>query len=588
MKLKKLIFLSIILCALSGYIYFFERHTPDTETKKARQNRVLPFQAKEITGLTIENRFGNITLAKSDNTNEWVILPEKYRTADMAISTLLSELELLTYLRQIDEGQDSFGFTTPLATITIAVKTQSYTVVIGAPAALGEQRYVRVSTNEIQSIYVVDSHPLEKFNLPPEEIRSRSIIPDKTYVPDYIQIQRDSLTITIEHKKEGVWYLSSPLQCRADQDRVRAVVSAFQNLRAIDFIDVTSEPDNEYGFNTPSTKVTLGKKDTQLYTIRIGKEYDNGSRYYIKNDYESFVYGIERMSAKLFFSSLYELSTKQFFLYAQEDIDSLILKSDSLSLELQSENGKWKIKRPVEIFADTTVIENLFKSLQSCTISEYLTSIEERNLITSLFPLYTLEITPQKIERHTKNTFLFYSANEHYYVSDGESVYKIDNFDQSVFPMTITDIAATDISLINRYTLARMEFRRANVPITLELRGSNWFLDKKALAQAEINNILNILQLIKPRKIYAVANEQTMRECGLEQPSIQITYNNINTESPAETILFGIQADNLIYGHKKGYPLIFLFDAKTVESMTDTLMARGKNVKNIPASTETD
>src|SRR5438034_9313367 len=99
------IFLAMVLAGLGGYVYFVELPAERAQTLiEAETQKILPFEQRDITGLTLRSEAGEVVLASGDNRTWKIAAPLPTEADSREVESLLRALALGTVTRVVEEG----------------------------------------------------------------------------------------------------------------------------------------------------------------------------------------------------------------------------------------------------------------------------------------------------------------------------------------------------------------------------------------------------------------------------------------------------------------------------------------------------
>ena len=107
------VFLAMVLAGLGGYVYFVELPAERAQTLiEAETQKILPFEGRDITGLTLRSEAGEVVLASGDNRAWQVAAPLSTEADSREVESLLRALALGTVTRVVEEGATALGEST--------------------------------------------------------------------------------------------------------------------------------------------------------------------------------------------------------------------------------------------------------------------------------------------------------------------------------------------------------------------------------------------------------------------------------------------------------------------------------------------
>lgn len=584
MKIKTLIILSFILALLLGYVYFYERHLPGTEKKREMAKRIFSFDLNNVTSLELKNKYGFFVLEKNQKNDQWYFTePAHVRADGEEIKAILTDMQFVEFERAVPANEVNsklLGLDTPVVTLKFSDIKNEFFIEFGANTALGANSYARAVSSQKKQVYVVEEFGIEKMEKTFFDLRSKNMFPPFSYLPDNLTIFRDGLKIELKCMSNTIWEIVSPLKRRADQTKVREILTAFENLKIIEFKDDSSAPPlGMYGLDSPRLIINVQHNNDESFILTLGNVYSNETRCYAKNNYEPNVYGLETKATRPFFSSLFELSTKNIFFITADVIRAVRVNSNLCSFEIEDRGGKWWFTEPAQIEADGEKIEQFFESLRSYEIKEYVIDRKVIDTIQSSLKANSYNVIITDKNSKTPLRYVFYPdpASQKVYASreDTGSFWQISIDKAHQLPTSLIPLIKKDILDINRYTLEKLEFKTGNMHSELILQNNQWYSGGSPLAQNEIEEILARIQKLVINDIIAIEDKDLMKKYELVQPQTVITMTFLEGQkNTRRTVVLDLGKidDNKIFCRKAGYPLIFTLDNAQVSALRDAVV----------------
>jgi hypothetical protein len=172
-------------------------------------------------------------------------------------------------------------------------------------------------------------------------------------------------------KKDGEWWLTSPVQARADKVAIDAVSSQLQSAKFKKTIEEkpTEEDLKRYGLAPPQWSVTAealapgGKKEV---TLEGGIENSFDGSVYLRRKGEDPVYSAEGGVRWALEKNAYELRDKELLAVDEAKATSVTLQSKANAWTIERGADKaWKLKKPEEEIAEANTVTAMFGALKA-------------------------------------------------------------------------------------------------------------------------------------------------------------------------------------------------------------------------------
>lgn len=297
---RNTIVLAVLLAALAGYYWFYERGKTPAESK----DKLFSFKAEDTTGVALDYQGRAIVLQKDAQTNKWKLAAPLQAPADAAaVGGLLTTLSSASIKRTLDKkpSQDdlkNFGLAPPTVKVSVTLKSGITlpNLTVGTKTALGDSTYAQRSNDA--TVYLADGTLGDALAHEPEDFRDRTILPFPSEPVARLEINMGGKSIVIARNEQELWTLEQPIQGPASADKVNGYIIQLAQLQARSFIDNQSDL-KKYGLDKPALHVVLGAKGgRQLAAIDAGQ---GGNAYFARRDGDPTIFAVDEGSYKALF-----------------------------------------------------------------------------------------------------------------------------------------------------------------------------------------------------------------------------------------------------------------------------------------------
>ena len=298
MKTQTTIILFITAILLGVYIFVIEKKLPTTDELEANKKKVFVIEVNDVNKIEINslNSFlvsmncvtpsGKALTFNKISEDNWEMTQPITTTADKYIlnniASQLANLDKKDTVKDISK-LEIFGLITPMLTASFQAKDKIYHIKFGNDAPLGLGIYMTVEGQK--EVYVIARNLADLLSKQGYEYRNKKIVDANIYdinnlklvysdLPD-LAIGQAGKTIELQ-KKNDEWYIAQPILEKADQNKVRDLLSNLGTLSVATFL-VDNESDiKKYGLDKPLLKIIIPdpKDATKSETILIGGEME--------------------------------------------------------------------------------------------------------------------------------------------------------------------------------------------------------------------------------------------------------------------------------------------------------------------------
>jgi len=391
--------LFVAVCLLGLLILLFERTPEGRRTRPGDAARVFVVEPGSATFLALRRDDLRIECRRIDGRwhIEWPIVARADRgRIERVIATLesLAKRETITpeQRRARSLGLSDYGLAEPAATVVLGQDDRRRELCIGRQAPFGDLLYVRFSGSE--DIMATDPVLLEAIQGPLASFRDRTLLPGEGLRTARVEIHSGKGGFIQLARREGEWMLQQPVQARADDNGVVAMLDTLFAADIKDFVwdprlslDAGNVPSSEGADGgasradayelAPDTaaarvKVWTGGSDVGRELL-IGKETapDAGTRYARLADEDS-IYTVSSDLLRTFDVSAGDLRDKRIFSFKPGEIGRLRVTRGDRSVALQHDSAAgWTIVSPMQADADEDVVADVVAAMLRWTVERF-------------------------------------------------------------------------------------------------------------------------------------------------------------------------------------------------------------------------
>ncbi len=221
-------------------------------------------------------------------------------------------------------------------------------------------------------LYILDKRPMEP---PPgfEPVIPEGIA-DKV---DRLSIEgRDLALRWVLEKRGSDWFISSPINWRANLFAVNRILNQLQFLERITSFSVqdivkAGQSLADYGLAEPNAILALQHGGTET-KIRIGSSTKVGNRLYILSHDETEVFVVNRELLDSITIDLDDLRSQLIFDIPLYEVRSVSLRLKNLPLRIVRRGDDWNFETPIEMEADNARVEAAINKLSGIRLLEFL------------------------------------------------------------------------------------------------------------------------------------------------------------------------------------------------------------------------
>ena len=346
MKLHGLLIAAVVLAALTGLIYWSNRHKPEDDTSKPTAElppKILSLNEANITRLTYHRKGEPEVVLTKDSSGSWQITSPQSLPADQeAVSSVLSTLSSLNSERVVDDKPtdlSQFGLADPALLIEVTTKNKTQKLSLGGETITAGSNFAMLSGDP--RVFTIANFNKSSIDKTAADLRDKRLLTadfDKvTQIELSLQSPGKKQDITFARDKES-WQIVKPKPYRAESFKVDDLIRSLKDVK-LETSSSESEAKTASAFNAASPFVTakiIGAFGTQELQVRKAKE-----DFYAKSSVVPGAFKISSTIANSFNKSIDEYRNRKLFDFGYQDPGKLEIHDGAKSYFLTRSGSDW-------------------------------------------------------------------------------------------------------------------------------------------------------------------------------------------------------------------------------------------------------
>jgi hypothetical protein len=343
MKIRGLLLAAVVLAALTGTLYWSNRHKPSDTSGTAAADvppKILTLNQADISGLEIRKKGGEeVTLAK-DSAGQWQITAPKPFGADQdAVSGILSSLSSLNSDRLVEDKAnilDQYGLTQPAIEVDITTKDKKIEkLLIGdnTPASSG----VYAAMAGEARVFILAAYNRSSFDKGLSDLRDKRLLTFDSDKVSRVELSAKKQNIEFGRDKNQ-WQILKPKPLRADQSPVDDLVRALRGVK-MDLNGTEGEKKTSADFNSGTAVAVVKVTDVSgTQQLRVRKSKDD---YLAKSSVVAGVYKVTSALGTALDKGLDDYRNKKLFDFGYVAPEKVEIHDGAKSLLLSHSGSDW-------------------------------------------------------------------------------------------------------------------------------------------------------------------------------------------------------------------------------------------------------
>ncbi|MFN0138073.1 MAG: DUF4340 domain-containing protein [Phycisphaerae bacterium] len=322
--------------------------------------------------------------------DEWLIFePVKShaeKDAVRALTSALSGLRLQEYIEDAPTSLAQFGLDRPYLTIAVTTEEKkpstqpasapttdsapaepqmetirkTHTLLVGGFANIDQSRRF-VKLPDSPWVASVEKSAVESLTPDLTKLRDKRVTRVKEADATQLEIAVGGNAAALK-RVDGQWQGDGDL-ADLDRDALKQLLQAFEDLRAIEFID-SNTSDQRYGFATPRATLRLSTSNAiEPVMLLIGANTPSGRNAYVQVAGQTSVAVITSEQADRLAIPPMGLRSRAIFSHRAEDIRSIEIDREDRKMKLTWGNVLWTINEPAGAVVDAAGIREITQNL---------------------------------------------------------------------------------------------------------------------------------------------------------------------------------------------------------------------------------
>ena len=329
MKLHSLLIAALVLCILTIFLYWSNRHKPADDTAKISADApppILKLDQSAITKLELKKKDSDPVVLAKTSSGDWQITgPKPMRADQSAVTGLVSTVSSLNSERMVeDKATDlqAFGLDQPLLEVDVTEKNKSQKLLLGADTPASSGVYAMLTGDP--RLFTVASYTKTSLDKSLNDLRDKRLLPVNADKVSRVQIVRKNSDIEFGRSKDD-WQILKPKPMRADGiqvgDLVRDLTNAKMDLSSAD----AKQASSEFAHATP-VAVAKVTDDSGTQQLELRKKKDT---YYAKSSAVEGEYKVDSGLGKTLEKSVDDFRNKKLFAFSYNDPNKIELHNGS-------------------------------------------------------------------------------------------------------------------------------------------------------------------------------------------------------------------------------------------------------------------
>jgi len=528
-RLPLTLILLVVVAALGGYVWFFERGnigTPPVWKLDARQ-----IQRIELTS-------GGKTTVMVRRGQSWrLVKPIEARADRERVKELLDRVGKLDARRSIDKARRlaDYGLAKPAAVLKVVLANgESRELDLGDKTP--DSAAVYAMEKRSPKVFLVDTALLQDAAGGADAWRDRTALPFNRGKAMRVVITRPEMSVTLE-KRGQHWQIIAPIGADADATAVDDFLVALEGIQATRFAAETAQNPAALELVSPRLSIEVSGSDRgKPARLSFGGRAD-ADDLYAQNSLEPAVMVVPKSAFDQVNKSANDLRSKQVASIDVEDAQRIAMMRGGKRFELRREGEGWRLASPRPLEADAQKIEDMLWQLAD---------LRAEGFIDSPGPPAGYGLEPLQngvtvyFKRRKQPIHIWFGGpagpKRIYVKADAPTIYAVSATILSHLPAGADDIRNLTLWSYEPADINRLSATYNGGSVVLERDGTKWRLtapEKRPANPERMQKLLSIVEAVRAERFVG----ETPGLLALSQRAVKLTVET--TARQKRTLLVG-------------------------------------------------
>lgn len=191
-----------------------------------------------------------------------------------------------------------------------------------------------------------------------------------------ISLKREGETLEFKKDDKGEWWLTSPLEAKADNYEVNRLAEDLASLRIERVVEREGADPTKY--EIPKKEITFWLKDkNQPFKILIGMENPLDNTLFAQKEGDPRIVLLSSYFRTMLDKKVLDFRQKDIFKFETSEVKSIKLKAKEIEWEAQKKEEEWFLEKPVKALAKKYRVEDVLNTLSNMRAKEFIVETKE-------------------------------------------------------------------------------------------------------------------------------------------------------------------------------------------------------------------
>lgn len=349
MRFKGTLALLVMFLGLGAFVYFYEvRGGKERKKTEEAAKKIFHIDKNKIVELNLVYPDKKIT-ASREAENKWKIVFPISTSANSAewekMASNFVDIEKEKVVAKDSKDLSEYGLQRPALKVSARLDgPQSPEILFGSENPTGSYVYAKVANQP--DVVLIPSFYFTTFKKDLADLRQSAILQVNEFDVSSLSLKNTYGAFDLVRTKEG-WRLKTPIESRADEREISAMLSALSTTKAKEFLDANPPTEKQSGLDKPMVEVrAVEGKDSSTKRLVIGHQTSkkNDAPYYAKDAARKEIFLVDKSFFDKLNRPLFDLRDKTIAKFQKWDVDAIEISRGKEHFLIKKDKDEWVLE----------------------------------------------------------------------------------------------------------------------------------------------------------------------------------------------------------------------------------------------------
>lgn len=340
-----------------------------------------------------------------------------------------------------------------------------------------------------------------------------------------ISLKREGEILEFKKDDKGEWWLTSPLEAKADNYEVNRLAEDLASLRIERVVEKEGADPAKY--EIPKKEITFWLKDkNQPFKILIGMENPLDNTLFAQKEGDPRIVLLSSYFRTMLDKKVLDFRQRDIFKFETSEVKSIKLKAKEIEWVAQKREEEWFLEKPVEALAKKYRVEDVLNTLSNMRAKEFIVETKEPADM-ERYGLNKAEyvISVNLPSKNQEITFFLQKKDDKVYATTSVSpkIIAVEDYVLTDLEKKVDDLREKQVASFYTWEANQVEVKKGDVIITAFKDKDNKWQVKGEKGEADGSKIESFIrQMESLEAVEFIDQPGDLKQYGLDPPEIVV------------------------------------------------------------------